>query len=145
MLPCYSESSHANVYTAAYPVARDSRFSCMLTLQLSRIKQASHDDVQGIHGQLLIRSLRGLQDSGPSLDAAVLPIAVREAAFVEAADCFAALIARPEVRYCSGSTVTRLSQTQLLSAARIWLLHIYSHDPRFFSSAGLIRRMWNIC
>lgn len=50
-----------------------------------------------MHGQLLARTLRGVQDPGDSLDASVLPITVREAAFVEAADCFAALIARPEV------------------------------------------------
>ena len=53
--------------------------------------------VQGIHGQLLMRSLRGLQSAEYSLDASALPITVREAAFVEAADCFAALIAKPEV------------------------------------------------
>ncbi len=53
--------------------------------------------MQGIHGQLLMRSLRGLQNAEHSLDASALPITVREAAFVEAADCFAALIARPEV------------------------------------------------
>ncbi|KAL0028971.1 hypothetical protein WJX77_009058 [Trebouxia sp. C0004] len=54
--------------------------------------------MQGIHGQLLMRSLRGLQNAEYSLDASMLPIAVREAAFVEAADCFAALIAKPEAR-----------------------------------------------
>ena len=54
--------------------------------------------VQDIHGQLLLRSLRGLPDTEDRLDPAVLPITVREAAFVEAADCFAALVARPEAR-----------------------------------------------
>ena len=53
--------------------------------------------MQGIHGQLLMRSVRGLQHAEYSLDASALPITVREAAFVEAADCFAALIAKPEV------------------------------------------------
>jgi len=53
--------------------------------------------VQGIHGQLLMRSLRRVQSVEYSLDASALPITVREAAFVEAADCFAALIAKPEV------------------------------------------------
>ncbi len=53
--------------------------------------------MQGIHGQLLMRSLRRVQSVEYSLDASALPITVREAAFVEAADCFAALIAKPEV------------------------------------------------
>ena len=63
--------------------------------------QHEHDPriccVQGIHGHLLTRSLKGLQSAECSLDASALPITVREAAFVEAADCFAALLARPEV------------------------------------------------
>jgi len=56
-----------------------------------------YTNMQGIHGQLLMRSVRGLQSAEYSLDASALPITVREAAFVEAADCFAALIAKPEV------------------------------------------------
>ena len=54
-------------------------------------------DLQGSHGQLLRHSLSGLPEGGPTLDAATLPLPVRQAAFVEAADCFAALIAKPEV------------------------------------------------
>lgn len=57
--------------------------------------------MQGSHGQLLRHSLSGLPDGGPTLDAATLPLPVRQAAFVEAADCFAALIAKPEVSCCS--------------------------------------------
>lgn len=54
-------------------------------------------DLQGSHGQLTRHSLSSLLEGGPTLDAATLPLPVRQAAFVEAADCFAALIAKPEV------------------------------------------------
>lgn len=60
-------------------------------------------ELQGIHGQALRQSLSGLPDGGLSLDAAALPLPVRQAAFVEAADCFVALTAKPEVswtRHC---------------------------------------------
>ena len=53
--------------------------------------------VQSLHHQLLAQSVRGDEASRHSMDASALPISVREAAFVEAADCFAALIARPQV------------------------------------------------
>lgn len=56
------------------------------------------DYLQGLHGQLLQQALSGVPGAEVSLDAASLPLAVREAAFVEAADCFAALIAKPQVR-----------------------------------------------
>ncbi|KAL3144110.1 hypothetical protein ABBQ32_003901 [Trebouxia sp. C0010 RCD-2024] len=52
--------------------------------------------MQGSHGQLTRHSLSSLLEGGPTLDAATLPLPVRQAAFVEAADCFAALIAKPE-------------------------------------------------
>ena len=55
-------------------------------------------DLQDIHGQVLRHSLSDRPDGASSLDAATLPLPVRQAAFVEAADCFAALIAKPEVR-----------------------------------------------
>lgn len=53
--------------------------------------------LQGSHKQLLRHSLSGLPEGEPTLDAATLPLPVRQAAFVQAADCFAALIAKPEV------------------------------------------------
>ncbi|KAK9809153.1 hypothetical protein WJX72_010301 [[Myrmecia] bisecta] len=56
--------------------------------------------MQSIHGLLLARALRGAQyESGDGVDdPAALPLAVREAAFVESADVFAAMIAKREAR-----------------------------------------------
>lgn len=45
--------------------------------------------LQAVHGPLLQRALRGS-------NMAQLPLAVRQAAFTEAADCFAAMVASPE-------------------------------------------------
>ena len=56
-------------------------------------------ELQAIHGQALRQSLSGLPDGEPSVDAAALPLPVRQAAFMEAADCFVALIAKPEVSW----------------------------------------------
>lgn len=53
--------------------------------------------MQGIHGQLLQQSLHGIQAGAHGLDASMLPVGVREAAFVESVACFAALIAKPKV------------------------------------------------
>ena len=53
--------------------------------------------LQSLHHQLLAHLVRDVEASRQSMDAGALPISVREAAFVEAADCFAALIARPQV------------------------------------------------
>lgn len=33
-------------------------------------------------------------------DVSLLPVAMREAAFLESADCYTAMIAKPEVRSC---------------------------------------------
>ena len=53
--------------------------------------------MQGIHGQLLRQSLPGIQAGAHALDVSVVPVGVREAAFLEAVGCFAAFIAKPEV------------------------------------------------
>ncbi|KAL0049173.1 hypothetical protein WJX82_008148 [Trebouxia sp. C0006] len=84
--------------------------------------------MQGIHGQLLMRSLRRVQSVEYSLDASALPITVREAAFVEAADCFAALIAKPEARMSLLRALAAVwqvgeEQVQLYTALRKPSLH----------------------
>ena len=73
-------------------------------LAKSRIKHCTRTQhnpwrclLQTIHKHLLAQSASGIGDSGHSMDAGALPLSLREAAFVEAADCFVALIARPQV------------------------------------------------
>lgn len=50
-----------------------------------------------LHGALLQRSLKPARAAQYRASMAAVPLAVREAAFVEAADCFAALLGRAEV------------------------------------------------
>lgn len=51
-----------------------------------------------LHASLLQRSLKPARSSQHQASVAAVPVAVREAAFVEAADCFGALLGRAEVR-----------------------------------------------
>lgn len=50
-----------------------------------------------LHGTLLQRSLKSGRSAQYRASVAAVPVAVREAAFVEAADCFVALLGRAEV------------------------------------------------
>ena len=54
--------------------------------------------VQSVHGPLLQRSTRRRDPSEVNVDVSRLPVAMREAAFLESADCYTAMIAKPEVR-----------------------------------------------
>ena len=76
--------------------------------------------VQAIYGQLLQQTTTGQLDTGSTLDPATLPLAVREAAFVEAADCFAALIAKPEVCCCRHLDYRPAAHPDFLVAILLW-------------------------
>lgn len=53
--------------------------------------------MEGLHSSLLARSLKSSRAEEYRRSLSALPIAVREAAFMEAADCFCALLGRAEV------------------------------------------------
>lgn len=54
--------------------------------------------VQSVHAPLLQRSVRRHDRPEIHPDVSLLPVAMREAAFLESADCYTAMIAKPEVR-----------------------------------------------
>lgn len=57
--------------------------------------------VQRVHGSLLQRSQQlMLTEGSAALDITLLPLALREAAFFESADCYTAMIANREVWLC---------------------------------------------
>lgn len=76
--------------------------------------------MQGIHGHLLYQSLRGIQEDAHPLDVSVLPIGVREAAFVEAVGCFAAFIAKPEVHIILQTIMLMKSSVACMSKRTSW-------------------------
>ena len=54
--------------------------------------------VQRVHGSLLQRSHQAMDTDSPStMDVTQMPLALREAAFFESADCYTAMIANREV------------------------------------------------
>lgn len=55
-----------------------------------------------LHSALLQRALKTGRSAQYQASVAAVPVAVREAAFVEAADCFCALLGRAEVSWQAG-------------------------------------------
>ena len=76
--------------------------------------------MQGIHGQLLYQSLRGIQEGAHPLDVSIFPIGVREAAFVEAVGCFAAFIAKAEVHIILQTIVLLKCSVACMSKRTSW-------------------------
>lgn len=53
--------------------------------------------VQAVHRALLQASARPSPEGAGAQDVTTVPVALREAAFLESADCYTAMIASPEV------------------------------------------------
>ncbi len=72
--------------------------SMLATCSLDFGYRGSSCAAQSVHAPLLQRSVRTHDNPDVHSDVSLLPVAMREAAFLESADCYTAMIAKPEVR-----------------------------------------------